>query len=143
VDWSIGTSVNGFVGTSDISSGTSATTNTNLSFIAFGAQLAEDTFALTGMVVPSTTNYLTLQNLSIPGGDPSFWDQNNRPSLAYDSSTGPLTGDCIGGPPAPGCGSESFQLYGSSSVPEPGAYALPGSIGLTGAALLRRRRRAR
>jgi hypothetical protein len=137
VDWSIGTSTFG----SDISSGTGAILTDTFEFSnSFEYNIDEDTFALNGVLVPSTTYWFTLQNLSIPSSDPGYWDENNGPSAAFDSALGSLAGFDIAGT----TGSESFQLFGpSSSVPEPGACALLGSLALTGAAFLRLRRRAR
>ncbi len=123
VDWAIGTSMYG----SDVSSGTSSPTNGAPTFNPSQYALVESTFAINGNVAPG--NYwFTIQNLSMPSGNPGYWDENNGPSTANESALGDIK-------------SESFQLYGDAArTPEPGTFALLGGLGLTGAALLRRRR---
>jgi hypothetical protein len=123
LDWAIGTSAFG----SDEGSGTASLTNVFQYTNGFGYDIYESSFPLSA-TLNAGTYWLTIQNLSVSNGDPGYWDENNGPSMAQENQVGQIN-------------SESFQLYGrTSDVPEPGAYALIGSLGLTGAALLRRKR---
>jgi uncharacterized repeat protein (TIGR03803 family) len=54
--------------------------------------------------LPSGTYWVNLQNAQVNTGDPVYWDQNNGPSQAYDSSVGTIP-------------SESFSLLGASGGP--------------------------
>jgi hypothetical protein len=73
------------------------------------------------------TYWFTLQDASVPSGDPVYWDQNDGPSTAYENVTGNLAGNNNG------CNtcSEAFQIYGangpSSSTPEPATLSLLGT----------------
>jgi hypothetical protein len=133
VSWEIGTTPFG----DDISSGTTPVGFTSLGDNAFGYLLSEDTFPISGSVVPGTTYYFTLLNASTPGGDPAYWDENLGPSTAYENTLGELNGD------GSGDGSESFQLYGASggsnSVPDGGVTGMLLGSGLSVLAFLKRK----
>jgi len=128
VDWAIGTSAfdNSMGHGKGIVSGTFQFTN------AYGYNIYSDSFDLPGLDLAAGSYYLTLQNASA-GGDPVYWDENEGPSAAYQSSGGP--GIKID--------SESFDIRSAVvATPEPGTMILLGSFfGLGG--LLRRRQRCR
>jgi len=121
VDWSFGTAFFG----SDISSGTSVATNEFDYVNGSGYDIYESTFFVTTGTLSPGTYYLTLQNATVTNndGDPIYWDENDGPSSAMDSATGPI-------------GSESFQLTGVefAQTPEPASLLLLGSglLGLAG-----------
>jgi PEP-CTERM motif len=127
VQWSIGSATYG----SDISSGTGVLSSTYQYTNGYGYDILKSTFSLTGSVAAGTTYWFTLQNAVLPSGNPIYWDQNNGPSTAYENSVGQLT---------PPNGSESFQLYGTSAVPEPSTVTLL-TIGVVGLVGYRWRRR--
>ncbi len=123
VDWSIGTSAFG----SDLSSGMSSMTNGSATNNGFGYDVFESNFAINGTLAAGSY-WFTLQNLADPSGNPGYWDENDGSSAAVSSANGVI-------------GSHSFQLYGNAAnTPEPGAFALMGGLGITGAAFLRRKR---
>jgi len=127
VDWQIGTAFFG----SDIASGTSSFTNTDLGPNSFGFELWSSTFSIATPIAPGTY-FLTLDNATVPNGDPLYWDENDGPSSAMENSVGPI-------------GSETFLINGTGGVtqtPEPASLLLLGS-GLLGLASgIRRRMKA-
>ena len=114
MEWSIGTTPFG----SDISSGTASSIQTTYWGGASGWAISEDDFAISGSVAAGRTYYFTLQDADggIGTSPPNVgWDVNNGPSVAYYQRQYPIGPFPSSEPPA----SESFQLYGTSSVPEP------------------------
>jgi len=116
VHWSIGTSK--FA--SDVSSGTSSTTNvfqfTN-TFFGQHFDIYESTFSLSA-TLGAGTYWLTLDNATTAGSLPLGWDQNDGPSTAFNNF-GPIP-------------SESFQLYDNrAAIPEPGSF-VPMGLGALG-----------
>jgi hypothetical protein len=122
VDWAIGTSFFG----SDIGSGTSGLSNTFQFTNSFGDDVYSSTFDfgqnLNGLA--DGTYYLTLSNATTMFGNPMYWDQNNGPSQAMDSSLGSVP-------------SETFQILGNTLIPTPEPTSLvllgTGLLGLAGA----------
>jgi hypothetical protein len=123
VDWSIGTTYND----STYGSGTGLLTN-NFQFTnGFGYNVYESTFALSG-TLGAGTYWLTLQNAY-----PTFWwDMNGGPSQVWHNSEG-LNPSGYGPSGTANPPSSSFQIYGTSSVPEPATMLLLG-LGLMGLA---------
>jgi hypothetical protein len=128
IDWAIGTTAFG----TDVASGTSVTTDAFQFTNGDGFDIYEDSFAIGGTVAPGTY-FLSLQNAVATNDDLVFWDENSGPSLAFQTSNGAVP-------------SESFQIFGpgaAAATPEPGAYAMLVGMGLSGLAVLRRRRRVK
>src|SRR6185437_1521316 len=98
------------------SSGTANPTGTfletNSSFV--GYDIYEESFA-TGDVFLNggTTYWLVLETAPAIGGRGVFWDESDGPSAAYNQRAGNVA-------------SQTFQLLGTSSVPEPGTATLLG-----------------
>jgi len=109
----------------------------------YGYSVCTETTGFNGPTLNVGTYWLSLQNASVPSGDPVYWDENNGPSRAKDSSVLPMAV----------LGSESFTVLGysstcmcgcsaqancedspSSTVPEPGSMWLfgPGCLALFG-----------
>lgn len=104
VGWSIGTTPFG----SEVSSGTGNLVNTAYGIAFDDYDIYESTFAISGSLAAGTY-YLTLQNAVSANSSFVYWDENDGSSDAY--KTGVNNPSSIG--------SESFQLYGtSSSVPD-------------------------
>jgi hypothetical protein len=104
----------------------------------FGFNVCTEATSFNGPTLNNGTYWLTLQNGSVPSGDPVYWDENSGPSQAFH-----CCGTIEPGPNAVGTlPSESFTVLGSSSsstIPEPSDPALfvSGFVGL--AAVLRRK----
>jgi hypothetical protein len=124
VDWSVGTSAFG----SEIASGTAALSNTDLGTNGYSYSLFDSVFAINGLLTGGTY-YFSLQNAVATNEDSVFWDQNNGPSLAFQTSTGQLED------------SQAFTLYGKSTNSVPDSSATVALLGgaLTGLAFIRRR----
>jgi hypothetical protein len=126
VDWAIGTSP---YGTND-GHGTSAVTDTFYLDNVLYSDVYSDHFNVGGLYLAPGTYYLTLQNAVVTNGDPAWWDENNGLSAGYATGMGNLadsSSDCTEGTfPAfyGGTCSESFQILGTSYVPEPGTLSL-------------------
>jgi uncharacterized repeat protein (TIGR03803 family) len=97
LDWSLGTQPFG----SDIAYGTASGANLTLQFISsnqFGYDI--DFVTISGLSGSAANgNWLTLANAVVPSGDPVYWDENNGPSAAEESSLGTIP-------------SESFNVNG-------------------------------
>lgn len=120
VDWAIGTSTF----SSDVSSGTASLSNELQYSSDFTYNVFESTFSL-DTTLGAGTYWLTLQDATSQLGNYVFWDEDDGPSSAFDSSSGAI-------------GSQSFQLYGAV-VPEPSGLILL-SLGIVTLIGYRRRR---
>jgi hypothetical protein len=131
IDLSIGSSAFG----SDIANltGLTPSSTTSNGSNQFGFNLETDTYSFPNVDVHPGTFWVTLQNASVPSGDPVYWDENSGPSMAQENSLGTIP-------------SESFTLAGTptqttttGSTPEPSSIMLfsSGILGLAG--LLRNR----
>lgn len=126
IDWAFGSAP----GLADYSSGTSSVTYTFLGTNAFGYDIGVGNFSVSA---PAGSGWFTIQNAVVPSGDPIYWDENDGPSNAWESTYGydPCLQVGVGSYPC----SESFQLYGpSSATPEGGTFLLMGTglVGLAG-----------
>ena len=95
----------------------------------------EQSDSFNGPSLNAGTYWLNMQNAVVSSGDPVYWDENDGPSTAVDSSLGTI-------------GSEAFTLLGghgtgttstTGTTPEPSSILLVGSGILGLAAVLRRR----
>jgi hypothetical protein len=130
VNLSIGTSAFG----SDVANftGLISTGSTNLGSNQYGFTLEQDSYSFASTPVSAGTTYwITLQNASVPSGDPIYWDENSGPAMAQQNTLGTIP-------------SESFTILGqftttSDHLPEPSSVLLFGSglLGLVG--VLRRK----
>ena len=132
-DWAIGSTP--FA--NDIASGTSDISSVYLGYASDGSLLCDATLSLPAAEVPAGTSYLTLQNIETVYGDPRTtvgWDINNGPSSAFDQVGENLANQY-------GTGSNSFQILGTSDVPEPSSLTLGhGNAGVRRGSLFWRRR---
>ncbi len=121
VSWELGTTQFD----SSLGAGTGSLSNTFQFTNGFGYDIYESTFPLSG-TLSAGTYWLTLVDLQDQNntGNLMLWDQNSGPSAAFASVAGPIP-------------SESFQIYGTSAVPEPSTLLLLGS-GMTGLVAMRR-----
>jgi hypothetical protein len=134
VDVSIGTSAFG----SDVASftGLASTGSTALGTNQYGYTLEKDSYSFRPNVnLNAGTYWITLQNASVPSGDPVYWDENSGPSMAQENTIGTIpsesfsiNGGCGAGKSSPDCG---------PPTPEPGSLLLFGS-GIVGVASLLR-----
>ncbi len=124
VDWAVGTTAFG----TDVASGTAS-----VSSVYDGGyesyNIYTDTVSGLSVGLSADTYYLTLTNADDASvdGQPFYWDENDGPSTASQTSTGEI-------------GSEAFTIYGDTSVPEPGSMALLGGGILVMLGALRRRK---
>jgi hypothetical protein len=153
IDWSIGTSIGG----SQDGSGVGVPITGVFDNPADGGSIDVYTYTVSGLDVSlpgAGTYYLTLTNAlaqfygTTADGDGVFWDENDGPSEAYQDFDGgsyyTLANNDIeaGGVCANGqvdcTGSETFDINGTASAPEPASSILVGS-GMLLAAILRRK----
>ena len=144
VDWSIGTTE----GANDLGLGAGAAlSNSQYGIVAnqYGYNVYTNTATGLSVSLAAGTYWLTLQNaVTAPGTSAVYWDENDGPSAAFQNTI-PLAngaGYCANGAviPDPGCtGSETFDIVGNSTVPEPGSLGLLGCGILALAGLLRRK----
>ncbi len=134
VDLSIGTSAFG----NDVASftGLISTGSTNLGSNQYGFTLEQDSYSFASTPLTAFTTYwVTLQNASVPSGDPVYWDENSGPAMAQQNTLGTIP-------------SESFTVLGAITnttgdhLPEPSSIMLFGS-GLLGLAGVVRRKLTR
>jgi hypothetical protein len=136
VDWSLGNCE--FC--TNIAAGTASGANLSSSFISAN-QYGYDIWGIgvTGLNIPigpgmPNAYWLTLQNATVPSGDPVYWDENGGPSIAWTECVRDDQG-CIP--------SESFNIVGipSGTTPEPSSILMfgPAALGLAG--VLRRKLR--
>jgi hypothetical protein len=135
VDWSISTS-----STFTAPTTTAATTNVFDFNNGQGYDIYTESFSTGSITLGPGTYYLTLENAVTADGQEAFWDINNGPSVAYESSIGNVNGYL-----EPGSNSDSFDIYGTSSgpvIPEPSSLLLMGSGLLSFAGMMRRKLKA-
>ena len=133
VDWSIGTTA--FGGTASTASTTNSFDFNNGSYDVY-----TESFSTGSLTLGPGTYYLTLENAVTAGGNYAYWDINNGPSVAYESSIGNVNGYL-----EPGSNSDSFDIYGTSGgpvVPEPSSLLLMGSGLVSFAGMMRRKLKA-
>jgi len=109
----------------------------------YGYDLYIDSFSLS-QALGAGTYFLALQNAAVASGDPVYWDENDGPSIAWESAFGYLTpgntSSCTS-PGTTGYCSEAFAIYGNApTTPEPGTLVLGGCGLLLLAGILRRKR---
>jgi hypothetical protein len=105
VDWAI-LPASGFTG------GTTASVTSSYQYTNdWGYDIASNTFSTGKVTLAAGTYYLELQKAVATNGDAVYWDQNNGASTANENAVGPI-------------GSQSFQILGTSAVPEPATWAM-------------------
>ncbi len=123
VSWAVGTTSFG----TDVASSTSAVSAVYDNITGYDYYPIY-TNTVSGLDVPlaaGTTYWLTLTSASVPND--AYWDENDGPSTAFQTSTGSI-------------GSEAFDINGGSSVPEPGSMGLLSGGILVMLGALRRRK---
>jgi hypothetical protein len=110
----------------------------------YGFDVCNVSTSFNGPALNGGTYWLTLQNGSVPSGDPIYWDQNSGPSQAFRCcGTNEPVPNAVGTIP-----SESFSILGYNEVtattgpgtlPEPSSLLLFGSGILSLANVVRRR----
>ncbi len=88
-----------------------------------GFDICTETAMFDGPSLNAGMYWLTLQNGVVNTGDPVYWDENNGPSEASETSLGTI--------PA-----ESFTVLGSTSTGTTGTTPEPGTLMLLGSGLL-------
>jgi hypothetical protein len=80
IDWSIGA----FIGGSEDGSGADASVSGVLDLTYFPWDVYTYTISSLNVALPGAgTYYLTLKNAAVTNGDPTYWDENDGPSAAY------------------------------------------------------------
>ena len=121
VDWEVGTGTP-FSSFTVLDSGTMNLTSTFLKTNSDGYDLDEESVSGGNYNVGAGTYYLVLQNATTANGNTLYWDINNGPSIAYENTIGNVNGNLF-----PGSNSDSFQILGTTSAPEPGTLTLLGT----------------
>jgi hypothetical protein len=125
VDWAITTDP--FGGTT-LGSGTVTPAGSILFTNAYGFDILTQTFAIPNVLLAAGSYWLQLGNAISNYSDyyGVYWDQNSGPSSAFG-----LVTDLTASPPATTTfvpdGSESFDIQGTTNVPEPSTLLLLGS----------------
>jgi hypothetical protein len=121
----------------------------------YGYYVCQENTAFNGPNLTAGTYWLTLQNASVPSGDPVYWDENSGPSRSRELGLPvlPIVGTIpsesftiLGGNSTTcmcGCGvkpdCEASAAAASQSVPEPGSMILLGSEWVALFGVLRRK----
>jgi PEP-CTERM motif len=101
----------------------------------FGFNVCTETGSITGLNLNAGSYWLNMENAVVASGDPVYWDENDGPSPASETSEGSIP-------------SESFTILGSASTgttsttgttPEPASVMLFGSAVLGAAGILCRK----
>jgi hypothetical protein len=134
VDWSIGTTEY------DTSLGSATATTSSLGETnsgVFGDDIFNESISISSLPLdPGTTYWFTLQDASVPSGDPAYWDVSNGHSVAYENTFGNVYNYDLNGD----SNSDTFQILGTTAAtPEPSSFLLLGS-GLAGLAGLIKRK---
>jgi hypothetical protein len=98
-------------------------TQSGCSVNQLGFDICTETAMFNGPSLNAGTYWLTLQNGVVNTGDPVYWDENNGPSEASETSLGTI--------PA-----ESFTVLGSTGTGTTGTTPEPGTLMLFGSGLL-------
>jgi len=143
LDWAIVGDPTDQVSTTFYSGSAAPLGNTFLLTNGFGFDVYNESFDLGSLSLGAGTYWLVLMNGTTAQGDVMFWDENDGPSQAWESTLGFLTvanSNCASN--ASGNCSEAFQILGTTSgIPEPSTLALGASGLLLVAAALRQKRR--
>jgi hypothetical protein len=103
----------------------------------FSYDVNQNSIVLPGVALVAGTYWIELQNAVVTGGDQVYWDINGGPSSVWENSLGYNPDPASYG--VNGSSSDTFQIIGPTSVPEP-ASALLFGLPLAAIAALRRRR---
>ncbi|HWZ30511.1 MAG TPA: hypothetical protein VNX18_04230 [Bryobacteraceae bacterium] len=142
LDWAIVGDPTDQVSTTFYSGSGALLGNTFLLTNSSGFDVYDERFDLGSLSLSTGTYWLVLMNGATAQSDVMFWDENDGPSQAWGSTLGFLTvanNDCTSS--ASGNCSETFQVLGTSGIPEPSTVALSVSGLLLIAEVLRRKRR--
>jgi hypothetical protein len=123
--------------------GTIGLTQSNCFANNFGFDVCKESGNFSGPTLGNGNFWLTLQNASVPSGDPTFWDVNSGagctspgcPSIAQANTVGSIPSETF----TVGWGSSSTTTSTSGTTPEPSSILLfaSGVIGVAG--MFRRR----
>jgi hypothetical protein len=142
VDWAIVGDPANQVSTTFYSGSDTPLGSTFLLMNGFGFDVYNERFDLASLSLGAGTYWLVFMNGTTAQSDVMFWDENDGPSQAWESTLGFLTvanSDCASS--VSGNCSEAFQILGTiSGIPEPSTLALGASgLLLVGAALRQKR----
>jgi hypothetical protein len=132
IDWSIVTSPT--LGTT-LASGTASVSQVFAYTNTFGYSVNADSIAIPAVALVAGTYWIELQNAVVTGGDQVYWDINGGPSQVWENSLGYNPDPATYG--VNGSSSDTFQIIGPTSAPEP-ASALLFGLPLAAIAALRR-----
>ncbi len=128
IDLSIGTSPFG----NDLANftGLAPTQNSDLGINQYGYDIRRETFSFDYVYMnPGETYWITLQNASLPSGDPIYWDENSGPSLAQENAFGTIPSESFTIDGCFGCGCLAHPDCGPP-MPEPESLLLLTSGGV-------------
>ncbi len=93
----------------------------------YGYNVCQERTYFSGPLLYNGTYWLNLQNATVPGGDPVYWDENSGPSSASENSVGTIPSEAFTVLATVETGTLTSTTTTTGTVPEPTSIMLFGS----------------